>query len=40
MSDQEIRFRLAEAVAKTGREAADARATLEALYRFVVEAKT
>ncbi|WP_294971214.1 hypothetical protein [Tabrizicola sp.] len=39
MSDQEIRFRLAEAVAKTTTSAAEARGIVEALYRFVTEAK-
>jgi hypothetical protein len=37
MSDQEIRFRIAEAVAKTARSGEDARSIAEALYRFVTE---
>jgi hypothetical protein len=39
MSDQEIRFKLAEAVAKNARTGEDARSVVEALYRFVTQEK-
>jgi hypothetical protein len=40
MSDKEIRFRLAEVVARNANNATEALAILEALYRFVTKAKS
>lgn len=39
MSDQEIRIRLADALAKSGIGANEARAVVDALYPFVTQAK-